>query len=190
MRATNIVGPNIVLRAVEPEDLDIMYVWENDPQLWEYGHTRVPYSRYDLHRFITSQSQDLGCEGQLRLMICKLEHREFRGETICEAGEVVGVVDVFDYSPIHHRAGVGIIIDQPYRGCGYGRESLLEVEKYLKSTFELHQLWSNVACDNSASLSLFEKCGYSVVGVKKEWIRRSSKYIDEVLLQKIIKAVF
>ncbi len=40
------------LRAVEPEDLDLMYLIENDDLLWAYGSTTVPYSRYSLKQFI------------------------------------------------------------------------------------------------------------------------------------------
>ena len=27
------------LRALEPEDLELLYRWENDPELWEVGNT-------------------------------------------------------------------------------------------------------------------------------------------------------
>ena len=37
-------GTNIHLRALEPEDLDILYHSENDSSLWQYGSTLVPYS--------------------------------------------------------------------------------------------------------------------------------------------------
>lgn len=30
------------LRALEPEDLELLYRWENDPELWEVGNTLAP----------------------------------------------------------------------------------------------------------------------------------------------------
>ena len=33
----------IRLRALEPEDLDLLYAWENDTSLWEFGSTLVHY---------------------------------------------------------------------------------------------------------------------------------------------------
>jgi diamine N-acetyltransferase len=39
----------IKLRAIEPEDLDLLYRIENDADLWAVGATNVPYSRYTLH---------------------------------------------------------------------------------------------------------------------------------------------
>ena len=34
------------LRAIEPEDLDLLYQIENNTELWQVGATNVPYSRY------------------------------------------------------------------------------------------------------------------------------------------------
>lgn len=42
----------IRLRALEPEDLDMLYEIENDRSLWNVGATNVPYSRYTLHDYI------------------------------------------------------------------------------------------------------------------------------------------
>ena len=37
--------PTVHLRAIEPEDLDLLYRIENDVKLWNVGTTNVPYSR-------------------------------------------------------------------------------------------------------------------------------------------------
>ena len=34
----------LILRAVEPEDLDTMYLVENDTRLWPHGLASVPFS--------------------------------------------------------------------------------------------------------------------------------------------------
>ena len=36
------------LRAVDPEDLDFIYALENNPELWDVGHTLTPYSKYTI----------------------------------------------------------------------------------------------------------------------------------------------
>ena len=36
-------GPHIQLRALEPEDLDMMYTIENDTSLWDVSNRQVPY---------------------------------------------------------------------------------------------------------------------------------------------------
>ena len=34
-----LVGENISLRALEPEDLDLFYQWENDSSIWKISQT-------------------------------------------------------------------------------------------------------------------------------------------------------
>ena len=51
--------PRVRLRAMEPEDLDILYRIENDMSLWDVGNTNVPYSRYALHDYIAHASHDI-----------------------------------------------------------------------------------------------------------------------------------
>ena len=51
--------PSVHLRAIEPEDLDLLYRIENDIKLWNIGATNVPYSRYTLHDYIANASGDI-----------------------------------------------------------------------------------------------------------------------------------
>ena len=39
-------GETVRLRALEPEDLELLYRWENNPAWWDVGNTLAPYSRY------------------------------------------------------------------------------------------------------------------------------------------------
>ena len=54
--------PEIRLRALEPEDLDLLYKIENDMTLWNVGATNVPYSRYTLHDYIATASNDISLD--------------------------------------------------------------------------------------------------------------------------------
>lgn len=67
----NIEGTIIRLRAVEPEDIDLLYAWENDSSLWSVSGTTEPFSREQMARFVERQlgGGDLRHTGQLRLMI-------------------------------------------------------------------------------------------------------------------------
>ena len=69
----------ITLRAIEPEDLDLLYRIENDVELWNVGNTNVPYSRYLLHDYVANCKNDIYTDRQVRMMVEN------------QAGEVVGV---------------------------------------------------------------------------------------------------
>jgi len=106
----NIEGRTIRLRAVEPGDVDLMYEWENDCDIWPVSGTTEPFSRHQLERFVERHQDIVGvlCDGQLRLII----------ETLLSS-KPVGAIDLFEYDPIHRRAGIGILIyEQSDRGRG------------------------------------------------------------------------
>ena len=173
----NIEGRTIRLRAVEPGDVDLMYEWENDCDIWPVSGTTEPFSRHQLERFVERHQDIVGvlCDGQLRLII----------ETLLSS-KPVGAIDLFEYDPIHRRAGIGILIyEQSDRGRGYASDAVETLCRYAHDTLRAHQLWCNVGADNEASLRLFRSAGFTEIGVKRDWLWRPNGYHDEVMLQKI-----
>ena len=164
---------NISLRALEPEDLDVLYRWENDPAVWHLSGTLVPYSRYLLKQYLENARKDIFELKQLRLIIdLNSEKRQ------------VGAIDLFDFDPYHRRAGVGILVAEPSdRRKGYAREALDSLMKYCFDVLKLRQIWCNIAESNSKSLKLFTSAGFRVVGEKKDWLFNGKDYENEWLLQ-------
>ena len=106
----------IYLRALEPEDLELLYTIENAPELWAVNSNLEPYSRFALRKYIAEQPNDLYQSGTLRLIICK-----------SDTNEAIGIIDIFDFSPIHNRAEVAIAILQNEQNKGYGTAALKEL---------------------------------------------------------------
>ena len=170
----NIEGNLCKLRALEPEDLDAMYGWENDTDSWRVSGTVAPFSRHVLSRLIDEQQFDIYATRQMRLVIESLD------------GSAVGAVDMFEFDPRNLRAGVGIIVAPPYRNQGFALDALQTLERYVRDVLRMHQLWCSVGADNEASIALFKKAGYAECGRRKEWILTPNGAIDEVLMQKIL----
>ena len=166
----------ISLRAPELSDVDLLYEWENDESIWLLSNTLTPFSRFALEQYIMNASLDIYSAKQLRLMIDLLS-----GEHIV----TIGTIDLFDFSPLHRRAGVGILIDSTYRSQGYASEAMELMIEYAFSTLQLHQLYCNISSENQASLKLFKKFGFEVVGIKKDWLSIDNRWTDEYLLQLI-----
>ena len=167
-------GQNISLRAVEPDDIDVLYAWENDVENWNVSNTQTPFSRFVLEQYITSAHEDLYTAKQLRLIICDTENKP------------VGSIDLFDFEPNHLRAGIGILIaGKDDRRKGYASEALDLLITYCFETLNLHQIYCNITTDNESSILLFQKHGFQITGIKKQWIRENTVYKDELLLQLI-----
>ena len=111
----------ISLRALEPEDLELLYEWENDTANWIISNTLAPFSRFTLKRYIENSHKDIHETGQLRLMIDHIADNR-----------TIGTIDLFDYDPFHRRAGVGILIaPEEYRRRGFATMALECLIKYL-----------------------------------------------------------
>ena len=165
---------NIRLRAIEPEDLDLLYQIENDTRLWNVGATNVPYSRYTLHDYIATSSDDVFADRQVRLVV---ENEE---------GVPVGIVDLVRFEPQHQRAEAGIVIMQPYRRKGYAQAALAQLCDYALHVVHLHQLYVVVADDNAPALQLFGKNGFQHQSVLREWLFDGKNYHDAVLMQRFL----
>ena len=170
----NLQGIHIYLRALEPEDLQFLYELENNTDIWEISGTSTPYAKHVLKLYLENAHRDIYDVKQLRLCICN------------RTDEVVGLIDLFDFDPKNHRAGIGIVVlEADNRNKGVGTEAISILCRYAFSTLQLKQLYANILQDNISSIHLFEKLGFEKVGVKKNWIFTNGSYKDEILFQKI-----
>ena len=157
-----------LLRALEPDDLEFLFQLENDPDLWAASDVLpAPVSRHALREYLRHAAASLAEAGQMRLIISD------------ENNEPVGALDLYDYSALHQRAGVGITVLQSARRRGYAGQALMALLPYARQHLRLHQLYCTIAESNRASISLFKKAGFQRVGVRREWVRRGDPEIWE-----------
>jgi len=163
---------NIRLRALEPTDLDWLFSIENNESFWEVSSTTQPFSKSLLARYIENANQDFYSAKQLRLVILYKE-------------KPVGLLDLFEYEPQHHRAGLGILILPEFESKGIATTAVEIAINYSFTILQLHQLFVNISEDNVKSISLFEKLNFQLIGTKKEWVYVNGTYKNELLLQLI-----
>ena len=201
-------GRIVSLRAVEPRDVDLLYGWENDVEIWAVSGTTEPFSRAQMERFVERQMEgaDLLRTGQLRLMIdvrqadglsradgaAENENGSMSGNVsggVSGGGafRTAGCIDLFEYDPLNRRAGIGILTSgAENRRKAYAREALGILCRYAREQLRLHQLWCTVGAGNAASLALFRQAGFVETGVRRDWLWSPEGFRDEILLQKIL----
>lgn len=168
-------NPTIKLRAMEPNDIDAIYRWENDPTLWQYSAAHQPFARSVLQQFIEQQADaDIYTTRQLRLM----------ADT--DGDRAVGCVDLFDFDPYHRRAAIGLIVDSHYRHSGYGAAIVRQLEAFAVQHLLLHQLHCTIAADNQHCINLFTHSGYTPAGTLRQWVWNGQQWGDAVILQKVL----
>ncbi|GAB3637096.1 spermidine N1-acetyltransferase [Hymenobacter arcticus] len=161
--ATLAKPPLIRLRALEPSDLDFLYALENDPVIWAVSDTLAPVSRHVLREYLKHAAADFFEVRQLRLVVDSYDW-----------GQQVGVVDLFNFEPLHQRAAVGITILATERRRGYAAQALEWLVAHARNVLHLHQLYCTVAQSNRASIKLFKKMGFRQVGVRHQWLRANT----------------
>lgn len=168
-----IENDKVILRAPEPDDVDRLYIWENDrPEA-----VSAPISRLNVWNYVNNYNADVFVMQELRLVIVERE-----------SGEAVGCIDLYDFSPADMRGGVSIYVTQGYRGRGLAREALSLFETYCRSKIGLHQLWAHIAEENRPSRALFSGAGYKPAGRLRSWIRRGTSFGDVLVVQKLFGA--
>jgi diamine N-acetyltransferase len=156
---------------MEPDDIDNIYLWENDPEVWRVSGTTAPLSLQRIAQFIEEQNYDLYATRQMRLVI------------ECD-GTAVGTLDIVDFDPQHLRFGIGILIYAPEsRRKGYAHAAIEAIKKYARNTLVIKQIWASIAADNRASITLFEGCGFTLCGTRKSWLRTHQGYVDQLEYQ-------
>ena len=162
---------NLFLRALEPEDLDDLYRWENDSELWKHGSTIAPYSKFTLRDYLINSMNDLLLCKQLRLIVVNKKN-----------GQSMGTIDLYDYDPLNLRAGIGILLDIVYRNKGFGKEILELVKEYAFQVLHLNQLFAYIPESNISSFKLFTACGYVQRGLLKAWRKTADGFEDVYFL--------
>jgi diamine N-acetyltransferase len=170
-------GEQIFLRATEPGDIDFLYDLENDPGLWRVSNTSGPYSRHVLEEYIQNSVHDIFVTRQQRFIICTQKSKT-----------PVGCVDLFDFEPLHRRAGIGIVITHENRGNGFAAEALDLLLEHCKKVLNLYQVYASVLEENEAGKTLFLSRGFSMTGTRKGWILWDGNFQDESFLQKTLEA--
>ncbi len=170
-----IKGEHISLRAMEKEDVELLYEWENNIELWHVSNTQTPFSRHVLRDFIENSRYDIYTNKQLRLMVIENNSQK-----------TIGTIDFFDFEVQHARAGIGIYIHKDFTGKGYAFESLNLAINYSFNLLHLKQIYSIVNAGNTPSLKLFEKAGFQKSGLKKAWNKTALNHFEDAWFLQLI----
>ena len=159
---------DLELRAMEPEDLELLLALENDSTLWQWGGSNVPYSRYILRQYLEQNQNDIYADGQVRMVIAV-------------DGKAAGLVDLVNFDARNARAEVGIVLLPSFRRMGYAHRSLSLLSEYAFRFLRLRQLYAFVSVCNSDALQLFTSAGYEKTSCLRDWLAREDAYVDAAL---------
>lgn len=163
----NIFGEKILLRAIEPEDNQMLLELINDPETERMiGGSSWPISINDQMKWYSMHEND---PKTLRCTIADKENNNPVGTLIL--------------NEIDQKNGTGHIhikmAKTNARGKGYGTDAVNTFLKYAFEELRLNCIFANILSYNVASVKLFEKCGFHRDGVLRARVYKQGKYVDE-----------
>lgn len=102
--------------------------------------------------------------------------------------ELIGFMtaDRGQYNRIKHTAYIVIGIREKYRGLGIGTKFFEELNKWaLKNSITRLEL--TVVTSNQPALHLYQKCGFTIEGTKKNSMIVDGTYVDEYYMAKLLE---
>lgn len=164
----NIYGSKVILRSMEPEDMDMLQEMINDPDIegmvggWSY-----PVSRYEQMKWYES----VVCDKQnLRFIIEEKNTREALG--------MMGLMEI-DWKNRTAESAIKLKKDAPKRQ-GYATDAEFTLMQFAFESMQLHRLSAEILEYNTASIALHEKCGARREGLKREAVFKKGKYHNVV----------
>jgi RimJ/RimL family protein N-acetyltransferase len=161
-----IYGKNILLRAMEPEDMEMLRATTNDPEIERMvGGWSFPISKAEQMNWYNRVISD---KNNLRFIIETLEdHRAVGMVNLVE-------IDWKNRSAFH---GIKLSPDTP-KGRGIGTDAVMALMRYAFEELQLVRLDTTWVEYNMPSLGLYKKCGWTVEGKKKKAKFSKGQYYD------------
>ncbi len=164
-------GERIYLREVRPSDVNENYYrWMNDREVVDQLESRFyPNSMEGLREYVIKK---LGDRDNIFLAI-----------VLKDGDRHIGNIKLGPINWIHRFADIGILIgEKDCWGKGYASEAIGAVVNYAFSELNLNKLTASMYDVNKGSLKAFQKVGFIVEGVRKQYFYYRGSYVDAVLL--------
>lgn len=157
---------DIVLRVIEPADLELLRESRNDQSTWSN---------------LTDVS--LITEAEQRRWYETLESRG-RKYFVADhmSGPSVGVVRMDEIDPTNRSIRVGCDIFPRYRGQGCGSKTFAAILKYAFDYLNMHRVWLAVIESNRVARHVYLKHGLREEGRYRDAIFRDGRYVDYLVM--------
>jgi RimJ/RimL family protein N-acetyltransferase len=163
-------GEKVRLRALEPEDWEIHFAWNQDSAMTRaLDHIWFPQSQAAVKKWSTEGAVKEPKNDQLDLVIEKL------------AGDYVGFIGIHS---VDRRSGTfkyGLAIRPPHQRQGYASEAVRIVLRYYFDELRYQKVTAQAYSFNEASIKLHESLGFQLEGRMRRMVYTDGEYFDELI---------
>ena len=94
------------------------------------------------------------------------------------SGEYVGWMTMEVTSRLHGLVRIGYTVDKHYWGRGYATAAVSELSRLLFSESATARMEADCSIHNPASKRVLEKCGFRLIGIKKDYLIIHGERVD------------
>ncbi|MDD2537656.1 MAG: GNAT family protein [Candidatus Absconditabacteria bacterium] len=165
-----VMGEKIYLSPLNVEDAEKLTAWMNDPEI---------------AKNITSQSKVISLNSERARIEAITKTTDEYTFAIIEKSEnkILGTIGFAHVNWVHRNAEIGISIgEKEYHGKGYGTDAMKSIVSYGFNVLNLHSLYLNVYDFNVGGQKCYQKCGFKVIGKRREGYFYNGKYHDMIYM--------
>lgn len=161
-----IVGENVYLSPINPEDYEKCTVWMNDFETTDYiGRSSQLMTFCSEKEWLEKNSNNAYIFAIVTLSVDKF----------------IGTMEIADIDTIRRTGTLGIFIgDKEARSKGYGSEAINLLLDFAFNYLNLHNINLTVFDFNKRAISCYEKCGFKECGRRRESYFLNGKYYDVI----------
>jgi len=161
----------VYLRSLELTDLNRIYQWHNDPELYATLTSSFhPVSLQTVEDWLKKKVQY--SDKEINYAIC-----------LTDTSEHVGNIYMREIDYINRTGFLGAFVGRTeHRRKGYISEALLQVVEYAYGVLGLQRLYMHTFADNYPAITLLEKCGFKIEGKMRRHIFKNGEFKDVLIL--------
>lgn len=159
----------LVLRPIKIGDERIILSFANDSLISRWLSFDTPLSLKKEKDFVEKSVKNFGKRGFYFFVLLK------------KGKKFIGLIDLRDYSKEHKRANIGLWVARKHWRKGFGEEMVKAILKFGFEKLKLNRIGYNVYEGNNASETLIRKLGGKFEGIKREYLTKKGRRINEKL---------
>jgi RimJ/RimL family protein N-acetyltransferase len=168
-----IIGKQVMLRALERDDLKLMHKWLNDAEIMEWARSK-PDNTASMENVDKEFEQDVKGENPHRRTFIVVEKK---------TGKAVGWAMIRWWRLFSTTADLGLVIAEKHlRGKGLGTEATRLLVDVAFNQYNMHKAEVFTRADNKAAVRAVTKCGFKIEGRHRDEVYFNGKYWDGLTL--------
>lgn len=174
----HIVADEITLRKIVASDLDNLFEIYSNEKLFQYSPVMFKKNKDTVANMIGHFERDFHKRKEIFLGICLNS----------EPNDIVGVAEIFDYSPEVNMITIGYRLNDRFWDKGIATKAVKAMTDYLFNDIGINRIQAFVMPENIKSQNVLQRNGFVKEGIIRQGTVWKGKGVVDLILYSILKS--